>query len=112
MINVMQNSLSMGLYANNATIVSDTLTRAMGAVLFSDQPVEDGIHRDGSFLQHAGIMYNGNYGKDLVSGEAASVLTVSSTRLFNSRAMPSAPRSRLTTASARRSQLSSRAMSR
>lgn len=26
----------------------------------------DGIHRDGTFLQHTGILYNGNYGKDLV----------------------------------------------
>lgn len=28
--------------------------------------MQDGIHRDGSFLQHKGILYNGNYGKDLV----------------------------------------------
>lgn len=111
MINVMQNSLSMALYTNNATIVSDTLTRAMGAVLFADQPVEDGIHRDGSFLQHAGIIYNGNYGKDLVSWRVFVMLTLSSTRLFNSRAMPLEPRSPPTTVSARRSQLRSRAAS-
>lgn len=34
---------------------------------YSDKPKEDGIHRDGSFLQHDGILYSGNYGKDLVS---------------------------------------------
>ncbi|TXT07369.1 hypothetical protein VHUM_03089 [Vanrija humicola] len=67
MINVMQNSLSMGLYTSNATIVAETLKSAMGALLFADEPVEDGIHRDGSFLQHAGIIYNGNYGKDLLN---------------------------------------------
>ncbi len=31
------------------------------------KPGEDGIHADGSFLQHSGILYNGNYGKDMVS---------------------------------------------
>lgn len=30
----------------------------------------DGIHRDGTFLQHAGLLYNANYGKDLVSKHA------------------------------------------
>lgn len=33
---------------------------------FVDTPGDDGIHRDGSFLQHDGLLYNGNYGKDLV----------------------------------------------
>ena len=40
---------------------------------YSDDPKEDGIHRDGSFLQHKGILYNGNYGKDLVCDFALSL---------------------------------------
>lgn len=32
-----------------------------------DTATADGIHRDGSFLQHVGILYNGNYGKDLMN---------------------------------------------
>lgn len=33
----------------------------------SDAPAADGIHPDGSFLQHSGILYTGNYGKDLLN---------------------------------------------
>lgn len=80
----MQNSVSLALYTNNATILQDAYSRAMsvmtvsprvisswtaGAYLsqFADTPMQDGIHRDGAFLQHKGVLYNGNYGKDLVS---------------------------------------------
>ncbi|ORY32527.1 polysaccharide lyase family 8 protein [Naematelia encephala] len=66
-INVMQNSVSMALYVGNATILDDALHRAMAVVTYSDIPAQDGIHRDGSFLQHSGILYNGNYGKDLLN---------------------------------------------
>jgi hypothetical protein len=47
----MQNSISLGLYTNNASIVQDAYSRAMAGISFSDQATEDGIHRDGSFLQ-------------------------------------------------------------
>ncbi|WVQ80630.1 hypothetical protein IAT38_002735 [Cryptococcus sp. DSM 104549] len=66
-INVMQNSVSMALYNDNATILEDALSRAMSVVVFSEDTTEDGIHRDGSFLQHSGILYSGNYGKDLIN---------------------------------------------
>ncbi|KAK2606010.1 hypothetical protein QQS21_003527 [Conoideocrella luteorostrata] len=62
---VMQNSASLALYTNNAAMLQDVFTRAMSVITFADKPMEDGIHRDGTFLQHAGILYNGNYGKDL-----------------------------------------------
>lgn len=35
MVLVMQNSLSMGLYMNNATIVKDTLDRAFAVMVVS-----------------------------------------------------------------------------
>jgi hypothetical protein len=63
----MQNSISLGLYSNNVSIVQDAFQRAMAVIAFSDEPVADGIHRDGSFLQHDGILYSGNYGKDLMN---------------------------------------------
>ncbi|ORX36761.1 chondroitin AC/alginate lyase [Kockovaella imperatae] len=67
LINVMQNSVSLGLYSNNASIIDDAFNRAFGSVTFSNAQAEDGIHQDGSFLQHKGILYNGNYGKDLIN---------------------------------------------
>ncbi|OAQ70801.1 polysaccharide lyase family 8 protein [Pochonia chlamydosporia 170] len=62
---VMQNSASLALYTNNATMLKDAYTRAMSVMTYADATMADGIHRDGTFLQHAGILYNGNYGKDL-----------------------------------------------
>ncbi|KND87076.1 Chondroitinase-AC [Tolypocladium ophioglossoides CBS 100239] len=62
---IMQNSVSLALYVNNATILQDAYSRAMKVMTFTDKPIQDGIHRDGTFLQHTGILYNGNYGKDL-----------------------------------------------
>ncbi|CEJ80059.1 hypothetical protein VHEMI00264 [[Torrubiella] hemipterigena] len=64
---VMQNSVSLGLFMDNATIVQDSLTRAMNIMTYTDEPALDGIHRDGTFLQHDGVLYNGNYGKDLLN---------------------------------------------
>jgi hypothetical protein len=37
-------------------LLEDALSRAMGVVTFSDGVKEDGIHRDGSYLQHDGIL--------------------------------------------------------
>ncbi|KAG8405083.1 hypothetical protein J3459_022258 [Metarhizium acridum] len=64
---VMQNSASLALYSNNATMLRDAYTRAMSVMTYADKTMEDGIHRDGTFLQHVGILYNGNYGKDLLN---------------------------------------------
>lgn len=40
---------------------------------FTDEAGSDGIHRDGTFLQHKGILYNGNYGKDLVRQKMVTI---------------------------------------
>ncbi|KAL1873622.1 hypothetical protein VTK73DRAFT_809 [Phialemonium thermophilum] len=61
---VMQNSVSLALFTDNATVLQDAFDRAMAVMTFADTTKQDGIHRDGSFLQHTGILYNGNYGKD------------------------------------------------
>ncbi|KAG9240025.1 polysaccharide lyase family 8 protein [Calycina marina] len=64
---VMQNSISLALFLENSTILEDAYTRIMALMTFSDEEMEDGIHRDGSFLQHDGILYNSNYGKDFLN---------------------------------------------
>lgn len=38
--------------------------RVHGEVRFFNETKADGIRVDGSFGQHQGILYNGNYGKD------------------------------------------------
>ncbi|KAM3461767.1 hypothetical protein NHJ6243_004701 [Beauveria neobassiana] len=64
---VLQSAVSLGLFTNNVTIVESAMKRAFSVMTFSDEAMQDGIHRDGSFLQHDGILYNGNYGKDLLN---------------------------------------------
>ncbi|KAM3453406.1 hypothetical protein MY3296_003814 [Beauveria thailandica] len=64
---VLQSAVSLGLFTNNVTIVESALKRTFSVMTFSDEAMQDGIHRDGSFLQHDGILYNGNYGKDLLN---------------------------------------------
>ncbi|KAF3070004.1 Chondroitinase-AC [Trichoderma lentiforme] len=67
MVLVMQNSVTLALFTDNSTILSDAMIRAMSVMTFVDTPGDDGIHRDGTFLQHDGLLYNGNYGKDLLN---------------------------------------------
>ncbi|OAA38183.1 polysaccharide lyase family 8 protein [Beauveria brongniartii RCEF 3172] len=64
---VLQSAVSLGLFTNNVTIVESAMKRTFSVMTFSDEAMQDGIHRDGSFLQHDGILYNGNYGKDLLN---------------------------------------------
>ncbi|KAL6863621.1 polysaccharide lyase family 8 protein [Trichoderma novae-zelandiae] len=67
MVLVMQNSVSLALFTDNSTILADSMTRALSVMTFVDTAGDDGIHRDGTFLQHDGLLYNGNYGKDLLN---------------------------------------------
>ncbi|KAG1833845.1 polysaccharide lyase family 8 protein [Suillus variegatus] len=53
-----------GLLVVNISMIVDAFTRIHETVVI-EQPVgSDGIRPDGSFGQHLGIIYNGNYGKD------------------------------------------------
>lgn len=58
----MQNAVSLGVYTHDSSVLSDAMERALSVITFSDGPGQDGIHRDGSFLQHNGLIYQGNVG--------------------------------------------------
>ncbi|KAF9648628.1 polysaccharide lyase family 8 protein [Thelephora ganbajun] len=60
-------ALDYGLLNNNATIVFDAYRRLHNEVVIVDKIRGDGIRRDGSFGQHSGVIYNGNYGKDFLN---------------------------------------------
>ncbi|KAH9849787.1 polysaccharide lyase family 8 protein [Lenzites betulinus] len=53
-----------GLLAQNATLVTAAFGRVHADAVIQDAIKADGIRPDGSFGQHTGIIYNGNYGKD------------------------------------------------
>ncbi|OJT12944.1 Chondroitinase-AC [Trametes pubescens] len=56
--------IDAGLAAQNATLISAAFGRVHADAVIQNAIKADGIRPDGSFGQHAGIIYNGNYGKD------------------------------------------------
>lgn len=63
-LDVAKIGIDQALFTNNATLLSDAYTRIHNEVVIQDASKSDGIRRDGSFGQHGGLIYNGNYGKD------------------------------------------------
>ena len=63
-LNVAKIGLDQGLLSNNNSLVTDAFTRVHNEVVIQQNVTADGIRPDGSFGQHEGILYNGNYGKD------------------------------------------------
>lgn len=52
----MQNFITLALYTADEDLLTYALEEAMSAVKFADIVRRDGIHRDGSFLQHTGML--------------------------------------------------------
>lgn len=63
-LDVARIGINNGLLTDNATIVQDGYRRIHNEVVVQNATFADGIRADGSFGQHGGIIYNGNYGKD------------------------------------------------
>lgn len=63
-LDVAKIGIDQGLLVVNVSLIKDAFTRVHETVVI-EQPVgSDGIRPDGSFGQHLGIIYNGNYGTD------------------------------------------------
>ncbi|KAA1468236.1 polysaccharide lyase family 8 protein [Dentipellis sp. KUC8613] len=56
--------IDLGLLTVNQTLLDDAFGRVHNEVVVQSGVKVDGIRADGSFGQHSGILYNGNYGKD------------------------------------------------
>ena len=63
-LDVAKTGVAWGLLAGNASAVAYAYARVHAEVVLHDALHADGIRADGSFGQHGGIIYNGNYGKD------------------------------------------------
>lgn len=63
-LDVAKIGLDQGLLVQNQTLVTDAYRRVHDEVVIEQNTTADGIRPDGSFGQHGGIVYNGNYGKD------------------------------------------------
>ena len=53
-----------GLLLKNTTLIATAFGRVHADAVIQNATKADGIRADGSFGQHAGIIYNGNYAKD------------------------------------------------
>ena len=63
-LDVAKIGIDSGLLTDNATVIADGYARIHAEVVVQNATKADGIRADGSFGQHGGIIYNGNYGKD------------------------------------------------
>lgn len=63
-LDVAKIGLDQGLRTLNQSLVTDAFGRVHAEVVIQQSTTAYGIRPDGSFGQHTGILYNGNYGKD------------------------------------------------
>lgn len=63
-LGVAEIALDAGLLTNDVVLVETAFAKAHDGLQISTHNGGDGILRDGSFNQHDGVLYNGNYGKD------------------------------------------------
>ncbi|KAG6857589.1 hypothetical protein H0H87_000188 [Tephrocybe sp. NHM501043] len=71
--------IDLGLFTSNTTLVSGAYARVHAELGVKDDLKADGIRADGSFGQHTGILYNGNYGKDYANDILALELAAGET---------------------------------
>ena len=65
LLDIAKIGIDNGLLNQNVTIIADAYSRIHAEVTIQNAIASDGIRADGSFGQHGGVLYNGNYGKDL-----------------------------------------------
>nr|VWO96784.1 Hyaluronate lyase (EC (Hyaluronidase) (HYase) [Ganoderma boninense] len=63
-LDIARISVDLGLLTKDDKAISDAYTAAHHEVVVQSAVKVDGIKADGSFSQHGGVLYNGNYGKD------------------------------------------------
>ncbi|KAL0951141.1 hypothetical protein HGRIS_007876 [Hohenbuehelia grisea] len=66
-LDVAKIGIDQGLLTMNESLVADAYRRVHGELVVQHEVKADGIRDDGSFGQHAGVLYNGNYGKVLTN---------------------------------------------
>lgn len=78
-LDISKGAIDSGLLISNITMLNDAYDRVHREVSIQKQPKADGIRPDGSFGHHAGLLYNGNYGKDYLNVDLELELTAATT---------------------------------
>ncbi|TFK41122.1 polysaccharide lyase family 8 protein [Crucibulum laeve] len=66
-LDVAKIGIDQALLNVNASMLTDAYRRVHLELTIAEEVKADGIRPDGSFGQHGGILYNGNYGKDFTN---------------------------------------------
>jgi len=64
LLDVAKIGIDLALLTSNVSLLTDAYSRVHNELMIKTPSRADGIRPDGSFGQHSGILYNGNYGKD------------------------------------------------
>ncbi|KAJ6489074.1 polysaccharide lyase family 8 protein [Mycena sanguinolenta] len=64
LLDIASIGIDQGLLLGNASEIAAGYAAVHGDLIFQNATKADGIREDGSFGQHAGLLYNGAYGKD------------------------------------------------
>ncbi|KAI8378966.1 galactose mutarotase-like domain-containing protein [Blakeslea trispora] len=59
--------ITLGIFSQDANLTKSGLEKFYEGVVINPTVADDGIQSDGSFMQHNGLLYNGNYGKDFIN---------------------------------------------
>ncbi|EIW64697.1 galactose mutarotase-like protein [Trametes versicolor FP-101664 SS1] len=78
-LDISKIGIDSGLLINNASMLTDGYARIHREVVVENAVKADGIRPDGSFGQHGGIIYNGNYGKDYANDVLALEIAAAGT---------------------------------
>ncbi|TEB06349.1 polysaccharide lyase family 8 protein [Coprinellus micaceus] len=78
------------LITANYTLLVDAYQNIHGELTIRDEVKADGIRPDGSFGQHLGVLYNGNYGKDYSNAVLDLEISAAETQLEASASSKSA----------------------
>lgn len=61
-LDVASIGVNLALFTSNVTLITEAYGRINAEVILEPGVMIDGIKPDGSFGQHGGLLYNGNYG--------------------------------------------------
>jgi len=64
-LDVAKIGVDLALLTTNTTLIIEAYGHINAEIVIEPGVMVDGIKPDGSFGQHGGLLYNGNYGKDL-----------------------------------------------
>ncbi|KAI9249282.1 chondroitin AC/alginate lyase [Sporodiniella umbellata] len=82
LLDVASIGISLGLLDRNGVLLTEALSIFYAGVYENKKPLKDGIQPDGSFMQHVGILYNGNYGKDYINNLVSVFIETKNTGLM------------------------------